>query len=199
MQQKQNHTVTSLTDMLDRVEGVAGDLDTVTVEDVLDVVGRRSFGPLLLFAGLVTAMPLVGDIPGMSATMGLFVVFISAQLFLGREYFWMPRWLLDLDIGSGKLQKGVDWMRRPARKIDALLDARLQRLTEGWGLLAVASICALVGLAMPLMEFVPFSATAAGVTLLAYGLALVFRDGWLVLFAHIVAGGTFTLVALGLL
>lgn len=198
MQKKQGDTVSSLTDLLDRIEEVANEKEKASLDDVLDVVGHRSFGPLLLLAGLITSMPLVGDIPGVSAAMGIFVIFISVQLLMRREHFWLPDWLLDLDVDPAKLQKGVDLARTPARKIDGVLDARMERMTRGPGFLAVAAVCTAVGLVMPVMEFIPFSATAAGVTLLAYGLALVFHDGWLVLAAHAVAGGTFAFVIIGL-
>lgn len=41
------------------------------LHDVLDIIGHRSFGPLLLFAGIVMLAPVVGDIPGVPVLMGL--------------------------------------------------------------------------------------------------------------------------------
>jgi hypothetical protein len=41
-----------------------GDPETLTVADIRERLGRRSFGPLLLFAGLVLLTPLAG-IPGL--------------------------------------------------------------------------------------------------------------------------------------
>lgn len=45
----------------------------------------------------------------------------------------------------------------------------------------IAVITLLVGAVMPLMEFIPFSANAAGVVLTTFGLALMVRDGLLAL------------------
>lgn len=199
MHETNEDSISSLTDLLDRLEKVSDEEEVeASVDDVLKIVGRRSFGTMLLLAGLITSMPLVGDIPGMSATMGLFVIFISVQLLMRREYFWMPKWLLNRSIDPDKLKKGVGWARTPASKVDHVLGPRMEWLTHGRGTLVVAVICTMIGLAMPAMEFIPFSATAAGVALLAYGLGLVFNDGWLILAAHVVAAGTIALAIMGL-
>jgi hypothetical protein len=47
----------------------------------------------------------------------------------------------------------------------------------------IASLCLLMSLAIPMMEFVPFSATGAGFALVAFGLALVACDGLIELIA----------------
>lgn len=199
MQETPGNSVSSLTDLLDRLGQVADEQDEASVDNVLELVGRRSFGTMLLLAGLITSLPLVGDIPGMSATMGLFVIFISVQLLMRRSYFWMPNWLLNLSIDPDKLKKGVGWARKPASKVDQILRARMEWLARGRGILVVAVICTTIGLVMPVMEFIPFSATAAGVALLAYGLGLLFEDGWLILAAHVTAGGTFAIAITGLI
>jgi len=51
---------------------------------------------------------------------------------------------------------------------------------------------------MPLMEVVPFSATAAGVAVLLFGLGLVAADGVFVLLGLIYLGGVATLAVAGL-
>jgi hypothetical protein len=57
----------------------------------MDAVGRRSFGPLLLLAGIVLAAPGVGDIPGVPTVMGLFILLVSGQMLFDRDHFWMPQ------------------------------------------------------------------------------------------------------------
>lgn len=55
------------------------------------MIGRRSFGPLLLMAGLIILAPVVGDIPGVPSIMGVFIVLVSVQLLIGQEHFWLPK------------------------------------------------------------------------------------------------------------
>ncbi len=162
--------------------------DTVRLGTLLDVVGRRSFGPLLLLAGLITVAPLVGDIPGMPTLIGVFVFLVALQMMLGRDHFWLPRFLLDRQIRRHSLHKAVVWMMPTARFIDRFLHPRLIFLVNGGARYGVAILALVVSLLMPVMEFIPFSANAAGVTLTVFGLALIARDGLLALIALVLTG-----------
>lgn len=189
----------TLGDLLDRIDEAAPDEERVSLDAVVESVGRRSFGPLLLLAGLVTLAPLVGDIPGVPTIMAILVLLTAGQLLLQRDHFWLPRWMLDRSVERSKLERAVDWLRRPVGFMDRWLRPRLQRLVEGIGLRVVALVCVAIAAAMPVMEVVPFSANGAGLALTAFGLALVTRDGLLALLAFLVTGGTLALVALQLL
>ncbi|BBI64359.1 hypothetical protein HSBAA_56650 [Vreelandella sulfidaeris] len=43
-----------LMDLIDSIENMEQDAPRISVDDVVNAVGRRSFGPLLLVAGLIT-------------------------------------------------------------------------------------------------------------------------------------------------
>jgi hypothetical protein len=175
-----------LLDRLRETEAEAGaeaGRDQISFDAILDAVGRRSFGPLLLLAGVVTLPPLVGDIPGVPTLMGLFVVLTAAQLLLGRDNFWLPGWLLRRSVDRSKIENGISWLRRPAGWIDRVLRPRLSFLVEGPGTWVVGVASLLVALAMPPMELVPFSANIAGLALSALGLALITKDGLLAIVA----------------
>ena len=190
---------TNMEELLDRIESAVGDDNRITFDEILDHVGHRSFGPLILLAGLVTVMPIVGDIPGMSATMGLFVLLTSGQMLLRRDHFWLPAWLLNRSVTKGKLCKALGWMQKPARFLDKLLRPRLKLFVNGGGTMAIALVCTVIALFMPAMEFIPFSANGAGLALTAFGLALIGRDGLIAVFALIVTGGTLGLLGYNLL
>lgn len=190
---------TRLEPLLDRVCEAEAKEGKVSLDAILDEIGRRSFGPLLLVAGLVTLAPLVGDIPGVPTVMGVFVIITAAQLLLGRDRFWLPDWLLRRSVEQKKLEKGISWLRRPARWIDRVLRPRLSVLVEGPGVWIVAGASLLVGLGMPPMELVPFSANLAGLALAAFGLALITRDGLLAIVALLATTGGYFLVARSLL
>lgn len=55
--------VESLDDLLDRLEKCEEGMDRVTIGAILDEVGRRAFGPVLLVLGLIIVSPLSG-VPG---------------------------------------------------------------------------------------------------------------------------------------
>jgi hypothetical protein len=180
----------TLEEMLDRIgEAEPEEGDRVTLDAVLDVVGRRSFGPLLVAAGVVILVPLVGDIPGVPVLVGLVVLLVSVQLLFRRDHIWLPRWMLKRSVARDKLCKGLGWLRHPARFVDRLLRPRLTVLTRGPAIYVLGATCILVAAATPVMEFVPFSATIAGAVLTAFGLALIARDGALAVTAFVLTAG----------
>jgi hypothetical protein len=173
----------SLEQLLDLIGDVAEGKNDVSLDEILDVVGRRSFGPLLLVAGLITLAPIVGDIPGVPTLMAILVLLVAGEVLFRHEHFWLPGWLLNRSVAKDKLVRVLSWMRRPARFIDRLLRPRLTFFTGQAGITMIALVCVLIAFAMPLMEVIPFSANAAGLVLTAFGLALIAQDGMLALLA----------------
>lgn len=133
----------------------------------------------------------------MPTTLGVLVALITVQFLLRRRHFWLPRWLLNLRLKRETYCKALGWMRKPARLIDRFLRPRLESVTRRTGLYAIALICAVIGVAMPSLEVVPFSAHVAGLALTAFGLALIANDGVVGLVALAITGAAvaFALVA----
>jgi hypothetical protein len=180
--------ITTLSELIDKMADASGQRERVSLDEVLDSIGTRSLGPLLLVAGLITLAPVIGDIPGVPTIMAILVLLIAGQLLFRREHLWLPQWLLKRSISRSKMQKMLDWSRKPARFVDRYTHPRMTRLVEGKGQHLVALVCIAIALAMPLMEFVPFSANFAGLALSSFGLALISRDGALAMVALVVVG-----------
>ncbi|HPF61370.1 MAG: exopolysaccharide biosynthesis protein [Gemmatimonadetes bacterium] len=189
-------TPSSLTDVLDRIESAADDQSTVSFEEILDAVGRRSFGPLLVLAGLVILAPVVGDIPGVPTVVAVFVALVALQLVIGRTRFWLPQWMLDLSIESRRLDKPLRWLRKPSGFLDSLFTKRWDALTREPVLRLVAGACLAVSVVMPALELIPFSTNAGGVVLLCFGLAMIVRDGVMVLVGMLATAGALAIVAM---
>lgn len=184
----------SLLQVLDCIDHAKHGRDRVALGEILDAVGRRSFGPLLLVAGLVTLAPVIGDIPGMPTLMACMVLLVAGQLLWRREHFWLPRWLLVRSVSHDALDRGMNWLRPPARYVDRLLRPRLTRLVGDTGVLVIALCCVLIALAMPPMEVIPFSANGAGLALTLFGLALIGKDGLIALGAFVLTFTTFAVI-----
>jgi hypothetical protein len=191
--------VTNLEQLLDRTGEAAEGEDQVSLDAILTEVGRRSFGPLLLLAGLITLAPVIGDIPGVPTIMGLIVFLVAAQLLVGREILWMPQWLLKRSVKREKLGDVQKWLRPPAKFLDRFLRPRLALFIEGSAVRIIALFCVAIAIAMPAMEVVPFSANAAGAGLTAFGLSLTAHDGLFALIAFVCTAITIGLVAYNLL
>lgn len=188
----------NLTQLIELLERIERHHPRVSVDDVLDATGRRSFGPMLLVAGLITLAPLIGDIPGMPTLMALLVLLTAGQLLAGRQHFWLPGWLLKRNISRKTFDKALPYLKKPARWVDKLLRVRLPWLTGYWGSRLTALVGIAIALAMPPMEFIPFTANGAGLALALLGLGLVARDGLVLLIGFTLTVGTFVAVGMSL-
>lgn len=178
----------NLQQLFDCIDQAAEENGRVSWSAIMDEVGRRSFGPLLLLAGLTVLAPIIGDLPGVPTLIGMVVLLIAVQLLIGRHNFWLPGFMLNRSVPKDKLHKALTWLKKPARFIDKLLSPRLAVLTRGPMVRVIAVVCLGIALAMPVMEIVPFSANLAGIALTAFGLALIARDGLLALIALVFTG-----------
>lgn len=131
--------------------------------------------------------------------MGLIVLLTVTQLALQAEYFWLPGWLLRRSVSSTKMRKAVAALRKPSRFVDRLIKPRLTVLVKGPSSVAVALACGLTALVTPVLEFIPFSGNGAGIIWTLFGLALIARDGVLVLLGYCVTGGIIAIVVTDLL
>ncbi len=174
--------LTNLEDLLHRVGDAAEGEDRVSLGAVVEAVGNRSFGPLLLVGGVIALSPLSG-IPGMPTIVATLVLLIAIQLLFGRKHFWLPGWLLKWSVPRGHLHKALKWLWPPARFIDRWLRPRLTILIRGAGTYLIAIVCVVIAAGMPALEPVPFAATSAGAALTVFGLSLIARDGLLALLA----------------
>lgn len=184
---------TSIEEVLNSIEKTADDRERVSLGMILETLGGRSFGPVLLVAGLIILAPLIGDIPGVPTIMAIVVMLTAFQLLTRRECFWMPQWMLKRSVEKDKLCKGLRWLRPVARFLDRFTKPRLMPITRDAGNNLIAIICILIAAVIPLMEMVPFSANIAGLSLTIFGLSLTARDGLLALIAI-----GFTFIASGL-
>jgi hypothetical protein len=174
----------NLEQLLDRIQDSLGQQERVSLGGLLSAVGRRSFAPMLLLAGLIALSPLSG-IPGMPTTIGIIVILIAGQLVLKRDHFWLPQWVLKRQFARSKMDKALRFLRPPARWVDKILRERLTFLAEGPATYGIAIICLIIAATMPPLEILPFVASAAGAALTAFGLALIARDGVMAVVAFV--------------
>lgn len=176
-----NHEeVHNLEQLLERLKHNSSEGDQVSIGAMLDAVGRRSFGPILLLCGIIPASPLSG-IPGLPTFTAVLVFTVIIQLLTGHQHFWLPQWLLRRQVPRQKFTKAMDFLQTPARWIDRLLYPRLEFLTTGPAVYLIAIVCAFIAMLMPPLEIIPFANTTSGIALSVFGLALISHDGLLVI------------------
>lgn len=153
---------TSLEQLFDEIDRTAENKQRVTLKAVIEAMGRRSFGPMLLVAGLIILAPVIGDIPGMPLIMAGLVFLNAGQLLIGRNTFWLPSWLLNRSVARNRLRQSLKRMRPVDRFIDRFLRPRLSALTRGAGLYIIAIAGFIIAIVIPVLELIPFSANLAG-------------------------------------
>jgi hypothetical protein len=161
----------------------------ISVGDLMDVIGERSFGPLLLVPSLIAVSP-VGAIPFLPAVTSAVIVLIAAQILLRHEHFWIPGWLSRRSMDARKMEQGLEKFRPVARFIDHLLRPRWCWLTGGTFFYIIAATCLLIGLVTPVLEIVPLAGIPPNAAVVAFSLAITVRDGLWALLALVFTAGT---------
>ena len=185
---------TSLDDLLSALDpDVHHAPEGMTIQDMLNHVGPRSFGAILLVPALILVSPL-SIIPLMPTLGGLVIITIAAQSFFGRRHIWLPKFLANRRFSAAQLSRAVSALRRPAQWLDRHSRGRLRFLTTAplnrLALLAVMAVAA----TWPFLEIVPMftSISAGGVALVAF--ALMVKDGLVLIGGYSVLAGTLAFV-----
>ena len=165
----------SISEIITRLEALA-DRERVTLGDILASFGQASFVPALMLPGLLVFSPLSG-IPLFSSLCGLTIAAVSAQMLLRRRHIWLPRMLREQGLSGPRLTSALGHMARAGRWIDRNTGERLRLLTAEPIASLFVLICLCAGLAMPLLEFVPFSSSILGLSVLLISSAFLTRDG----------------------
>lgn len=169
----------ALSRVLERLEA-AVEGRAVSVGEVVEKLGRRSFPAVILVPALIAASPASG-IPGLTAAVGLIVALVAAQMLWNRDAVWLPAFLARRRMSSQRLCQAIAWMRRPVAFADRFLRPRLTVLVTRPVVFLPLALMLLLALFMPFMEIIPTSGSIAGIAIAFFAAALLTRDGLLVL------------------
>ncbi|MBL8549554.1 MAG: exopolysaccharide biosynthesis protein [Hyphomonadaceae bacterium] len=189
--------VENLSALLDRIAASADDPEDaadgrISIREILGHVGRRSYGPLLLFIGLFSISPAT-IVPGMTWLSAGMTLVIAGQMAVGRKHVWLPRKALDAAFEPGKVKGGVEKLRPWARRIDSFLKPRLRALAAPPLVILVALLCILAALITFPLGFIPFAPLAPGIAIVLFGLGMTAHDGLLLLLGAAPAIAAFAL------
>lgn len=151
--------------------------DFITIKDLSTQLGDRGFGMLLFLFALPNTIPL--PLPGISTITGLPLIFIAAQLMLGKSSVWLPNWLANKQIPMGtlrlSLQKLLPWVVKLEKFVKPRLDVITTRNFERFagGIIFVLAVL----LALP----VPLGNLPLGIAMAVLALGLTERDGFVMI------------------
>ncbi|MDC0115849.1 exopolysaccharide biosynthesis protein [Octadecabacter sp.] len=150
--------------------------DAVTLDWALERMNDRAFGLFLLVLALPCCIPFLWGIPQVVA---LPLMFVSAQILLGRGSPWLPTKLGARTISKDGLQSLADRAGPWLRKIEAVSRPRLTVLCH-------PPLDRLVGLALVLFSAsilvpIPGTNSVPGLAVVMVAMGLLQRDGLLIL------------------
>lgn len=181
----QSSSIHGLEDLIEDVDDQAESKDQLSVGDLLDAFGTRSFGPLLAIPALIALSP-VGMIPGVPAVLGCVVILVAAQHLVGFRHPWVPKRLKEMSVDSGRWEDAQDRVKPYAKRVDRFVQPRLTWIMTGLAERVISVVAILLALMMVPLELVPFAVAVPAFALLMLGLAVSVRDGVLALIGLVV-------------
>ncbi len=155
----------------------------MTLGRILQDLQQSAFGVFLFVAILPSFIP----IPGMGgAVSGPLVILIGLQMLFCLRRPWLPGFIARRGPKRGTMHRFLDRIDRPLRRLDRMLRPRLPQLLTPLPAHAFSGLL-LVLLGLLLSLPIPFTNFLFGFQLLLFSLALLERDGALMLFNWIAA------------
>jgi len=156
------------------------DLNGIRLGVLLNAVGRRSYGPILLLLGLIAISPLTA-LPFTTSIVAAITLLIAGQMALGLQRPWLPRMLLNIRLPRKMFLQFLDHARARVDRIDGVvLHHRWTFMTVPLFVNLVAlCVCAAALITFPL-SLIPFAPMAPAIAIVLFGLGMTARDGlWL--------------------
>lgn len=160
--------------------------ERLTLSELSAHLRDRAWGGLLLTFALINILPLP---PGTTAVTGVPLIILTAQIVTGRSTPWFPRRFDERGVAKGDLARLVAKMLPWEQRVERVLKPRLIGLTKHRAARIIGAICLMLSLILWLP--IPLGNHAPAATMALFALALMYRDGVLV-----ILGGVATLVSL---
>lgn len=168
-----------------------GGEEGLTLHQIRDRLDERAYGLLILILSLPCLVP---GLYGVPQAVGVIIILVAAQLLIGREEPWLPRWVLTLRAKGRWLTAMADFAETRLGWIERVSRPRLLMFATGAGERMAAAFMIMATLTIVL----PFTNTVPSIALLLLSIGLIQRDGVFVLGGAAVATGWLTLLgALG--
>lgn len=150
--------------------------DKISVGELIDSLDSRAHGVLLLILALPMCIP---NIPGISTIFGILMIAPALGLLFGQRRLWLPRQVRGWTFPRESFCKALNVAAGGLRRVESLIKPRLSFLTR-W---PVTSAVGFQTLLMALVLILPIwgANLSPGVTVTLTALALMQRDGLLML------------------
>jgi hypothetical protein len=156
--------------------------DRMPFSELARQLQSRAWGGLLLIFAAINVLPLP---PGTSAFFAIPLLIVSAQMVFGRTSPWFPARIDRRGVRKQELRRLIEKMGWVEARVERIFKPRLPTLTGRTATRVIGVVCFLLalvaGIPIPLFHVAPAAA------ILLFGVALIYRDGALVIVAAIAA------------
>ncbi|MCL9685075.1 exopolysaccharide biosynthesis protein [Legionella maioricensis] len=159
------------------------DLDgEITYQRIIDTLGERAFGIVLLFFALPSALPF-SAIPGVSFIFSVPILLFAFQMIFARKTLWLPKIVANRTIHQEAIAKIIHTATPYIIKVEYFLKPRWpfmnSRFMEIMNGVVICCLAVLLMLPIPLSNFI-FSSL-----LIIFGMGLIEKDGLFILLGYI--------------
>ena len=159
--------------------------ERLTFTDLASRLHARAWGGLLFIFGAINTLPLP---PGTNMFFAIPLVIVAAQMAFGRASPWFPSRIDRRGVTRAELERLIHKMAWLEARVERIFKPRLPRLTGPTAARLISFACFIlsIGAAIP----IPAIHVVPAGTIVLFALALIYRDGLLVIaamFAAIVA------------
>lgn len=183
-------TLSGLLDRIDRHIEKDGDSKPhkkVSLGEILDIIGRQAYGPLLLIIGIMSVSPL-SMIPGSTWAFAVLTLLVAAQMALHKKHPWLPKSALKLSFPEDKVGGALKKVRPWTKAVDRAVKPRLEFLAHEPWLIVVALLAIVAAIITFPLSLIPFAPIVPGITVILVGLGVTARDGVVLGLAMLVMG-----------
>ena len=156
--------------------------DRLTFTELAAQLRSRAWGGLLFLFAAINVLPLP---PGTSVFFAIPLMIVSTQMVLGRTSPWFPGRIDRRGVTKQELSRLVGKIEWLELKIERLFKPRIPALTGPAATRVIGLICLLLALVAAIP--VPLFHVAPAAAIVLFGLALIYRDGALVIVAGMAA------------
>lgn len=156
--------------------------ERLSFTDLAAQLHSRAWGGLLFIFSAINVLPLP---PGTSVFFALPLMIVSGQMVLGRSSPWFPARIDRRGVKKTELERLIAKMAGIEARIERVLKPRMASLTAPTATRLIGVVCFLLAIlaAIP----IPLFHMAPAAAILLFGLALIYRDGALVIAAAVAA------------
>ena len=152
--------------------------DRLTFSELATQLHARAWGGLLVIFAAINVIPLP---PGASIFFAVPLIIVTAQMAFGRASPWFPARIDRRGVTKEELRRLIAKMEWLEVRVERMFKPRLATLTGPTATRLIGIVCFILAL----MTMLPIVHVAPAAVIVLFGLALIYRDGALIIAAAV--------------